>query len=140
MMMMLVLCPKAGSLALMPPGDEISEVVSHCLPHRQLWVSNLSKATAHWVEVDSNLRPSGCKAQNIPLHHRVLYIVTCTAFPHVTLHSQPFPITRLVAVLCYTCYFLPLKGLRALSFVCTAVTLLRIKLARLLTVVTRESR
>src|SRR6218665_2217119 len=55
--------------------------------------------------------------------------VTCTAFPYVTLHSQPFPITRLVAVLWYTCYFLPLKGLRALSFVCTAVTLLRIKLA-----------
>src|SRR6218665_1077227 len=25
--------------------------------------------------------------------------VTCTAFPHVTLHSQPFPYTRLDAVL-----------------------------------------
>src|SRR6218665_2359582 len=42
------------------------------------------------------------------------YIVTCTAFPYVTLHSQPFPITRLVAVLCYTCYFVPPNGLGAL--------------------------
>src|SRR6218665_3195354 len=44
-----------------------------------------------------------------------LHIVTCTAFPYVTLHSQPFPITRLVAVLCYTCYFVPPNGLGALS-------------------------
>src|SRR6218665_1747074 len=28
--------------------------------------------------------------------------VSCTAFPHVTLHSQPFPFTRLDAVLCIT--------------------------------------
>jgi len=33
---MMVLCPKPGSLAFTPPGDEMSEVVSHCLPHRQL--------------------------------------------------------------------------------------------------------
>ena len=46
MMMMvvkIVLCPKAGSLAFTPPWDEMNEVVSRCLPHRQLWVSNLSK-------------------------------------------------------------------------------------------------
>src|SRR6218665_3868069 len=51
--------------------DEMGEVVSRCLPHRQLWASNLSKVTTQWLEVDSNPRPSGCKAQNIPLHHRV---------------------------------------------------------------------
>jgi len=28
---------KAG--AFTPPGDEMSEVVSRCLPHRQLWVA-----------------------------------------------------------------------------------------------------
>src|SRR6218665_2962290 len=28
--------------------------------------------------------------------------VTCTAFPHVTLHRQPFPFTRLDAALCIT--------------------------------------
>jgi len=33
MMMMMVLCPKAGSLAFTPPGNEMSEVVSCCLPH-----------------------------------------------------------------------------------------------------------
>src|SRR6218665_3545598 len=38
MTMMIVRCPKAGSLAFTPPGDEMSVVVSHCLPHRQLWV------------------------------------------------------------------------------------------------------
>ena len=27
---------------------------SRCLPHRQLWVSNLSKVTTQWLEVDSN--------------------------------------------------------------------------------------
>ena len=42
-MMMILLCLKAGSLAFKPSGDEMSELVSHCLPHRQLWASNLSK-------------------------------------------------------------------------------------------------
>jgi len=72
-MMMMVLCPKAGSLASMPSGDEMSEEVSHCLPHRQSWVSNLSKVALQWLEVDSNLRPLDCKAQNKLLHHRVIY-------------------------------------------------------------------
>jgi len=34
MIVMTVLCPKAGSLAFTPPGDEMSEMVSRCLPHR----------------------------------------------------------------------------------------------------------
>src|SRR6218665_4098271 len=68
-MMMMVLCPKAGSWDFTPPGDEMSEVVSRCLPHRQLWVSNLSKVATQWGEVDSNPRPFGCKPQHIPLHH-----------------------------------------------------------------------
>ena len=71
MMMMMVLCPQAGSLAFTPPGDEMREVASHCLLPRQLWVSNLSKVAMQWREVDSNPRTSGCKAQNIPLHHCV---------------------------------------------------------------------
>src|SRR6218665_3397488 len=70
MMMMMILCPKAGSLAFTTPGNEMSEMVSLCLPHRQLWVSNLSKVATQFLEVDSNLRPSNCKAQNLPLHHR----------------------------------------------------------------------
>src|SRR6218665_920683 len=65
----------------------MSEVVSRFLPHRQLWASNLYKVAAQWLEVDSNLRPSGCKAQNIPLHHRVpfvlyyLYTTTSSSVP-----------------------------------------------------------
>ena len=61
--MMMVLCPKAGSMVFMPPGDEMSEVASHCLPLRQLWVSNLSKVTTQWLEVDSNLRPFGLQGR-----------------------------------------------------------------------------
>ena len=38
-----------------PPGDEMCEVASRCLPHRQLWVSNFSKVAKQWTEVDSNL-------------------------------------------------------------------------------------
>jgi len=33
---LMVLCPKAGSLVFTPPEDEMSEVISSCLPHRQL--------------------------------------------------------------------------------------------------------
>src|SRR6218665_962404 len=75
---LLVLCPKAGSMAFTPPGDEMSEVVSRFLPHRQPLVSNLSKVATQWLEIDSKPRPSGCKAQNIPLHNSVPYhIVAC---------------------------------------------------------------
>jgi len=66
--MMMIL--KAGSLAFTPPGDMMSEVASRCLPYSQLRVNNLFKVAMRWLEVDLNLRPSGCKAQIIPLHHR----------------------------------------------------------------------
>ena len=65
-MMMMVLCPKAGSLDFTPTGDEMSEVVSRCLPHRQLWVSNLSKVVMQWLEVDSNLRPPVARHRTYP--------------------------------------------------------------------------
>jgi len=56
-------------------ANKMNEVVSRCLPHRQLWVSNLSKVATQWLEVDSNLWPTGCKAQNILTHHRVPYSI-----------------------------------------------------------------
>jgi len=68
MMMIMILGPNEDSLAFTPPGDEMSEVVSRCLPHRQLWVRNLSKIAMQRLEVNSNC---GYKAQNIPLHHHV---------------------------------------------------------------------
>src|SRR6218665_646456 len=70
MMMMMVLCPKAGSLAFTPPGDEMSEVVSRCLPHRQLWVSNLSKVATWRLERDSNPRPSDRQAATLAMRHQ----------------------------------------------------------------------
>src|SRR6218665_3757202 len=72
-MMMMVLRPKAGSLAFTPPGAEMSEVVSRCLTHRQLWVINLSKVATQWPEVDSNPRLQGTKLHHRipPLNHRV---------------------------------------------------------------------
>ena len=73
-MMMMSSLAKGGSIGFMPSGDDMSEVVSRCLPHRQLWVSNLSRVAMQWLEVDSNLQPSGCKAQNTPLHNRIPYI------------------------------------------------------------------
>jgi len=33
----------------------VSEVVSHCLPHKQLWASNLSKVAKQWLEVTNAL-------------------------------------------------------------------------------------
>jgi len=50
--MMMILCPNAGSLGFTPPGDKMSEVASRFLPHRQLWVSKLSKVDTQWLEVD----------------------------------------------------------------------------------------
>jgi len=47
----------------------MGEVVFRCLPRRQLWVRNLSKVAMQWLDVASNLRLSGCKAQNIPIQH-----------------------------------------------------------------------
>src|SRR6218665_3377114 len=51
----------------------MSQMVSRFLPHNQLSVSNLSKVVTQWLEVDSNIQLLGYKAQNISLHHCVLY-------------------------------------------------------------------
>ena len=102
---MMILCPRAGSLAFTPPGDEMIEVISRCPPHRQLWLSNLSKVVTQWLEVDSNLQPLGCKAQNIPLDHRVLYsvgndwvdIFYRVANPSIWKYYMPDPVTNQVS-------------------------------------------
>src|SRR6218665_3205989 len=112
MMMMMVLCPKAGLLAFTPPGDEMSEVVSRCLFHRQLWVSNLSKVSTQWHEVDLNLRPSGCKALNIPLHHRIPYTVHMCVCVYIYTRTVQSGISHVT----YVCYIYTVQ--RA-SSVCT---------------------
>jgi len=65
----MVLCPTVDSLAFTPPDDEMSEMVYRCVSHSQLWMNNLSKVATQWLEVDSNLRPSGYKAQNTTASH-----------------------------------------------------------------------
>src|SRR5688572_15447317 len=64
-MMMMSSLPEGSSIDFY--GEEMSEVVSHCLPHRQLCISNLSRVAMQWFEPAT---PS-YKAQNIPLDHRV---------------------------------------------------------------------
>ena len=84
MMMMMILCPKAGSLAFTPPGDEMSEVVSRCLPHRQLWVSNFSKVATWRLERDSNPRPSGRQAATLAMRHQAPLVVITN---HITVRN-----------------------------------------------------
>src|ERR1700733_4523860 len=50
-------CSRRQVLWLTPPGDEMSEVVSRCLPHRQLCASNLSMVVMHRPKWGSILRP-----------------------------------------------------------------------------------
>ena len=42
----------------------------HAEAHEQLRVKDLPRVPTRRLEVDSNPQPSGCKAPNIPLHHR----------------------------------------------------------------------
>src|SRR6188768_2117480 len=42
----------------------------HAEAHEQLRVKDLPRVPTQRLEVDSNPQPSGCKAPNIPLHHR----------------------------------------------------------------------
>src|SRR5688572_8117853 len=47
----------------------------HAEAHEQLRVKDLPKVPTRRLEVDSNPQPSGCKAPNIPLHHRAPQII-----------------------------------------------------------------
>lgn len=55
----------------------LSEVVSQCFPHGQLWVSNLSKVATQWLEAVSNLQQT-IWSQVTPLtrHGSCGYMVT----------------------------------------------------------------
>jgi len=66
---MMVLCPKAGSLAFTSPGDEMSEVPSSQTVMGEQLVKGCY--TVAWGRLRSNLQLYGYKAQNIPLYHRV---------------------------------------------------------------------
>src|SRR5688572_28117394 len=52
----------------------------HAEAHEQLRVKDLPGVPTQRLEVDSNPQPSGCKAPNIPLHHRALYLAQISNF------------------------------------------------------------
>src|SRR6218665_1936463 len=86
-MVMMVLCPEAGSLAFTPPGDEMSEFPH---PHRQSWMSNLAKGTrltTQWLEVDSNMQTP------LPVIQHKIYRYTTT--------SQECSVEQAIDTRCY---------------------------------------
>src|SRR2546428_12092480 len=54
-----------------PDYSADTESEFHAEAHEQLRVKDLSRVPMRRLEVDSNPQPSGCKAPNISLHHRV---------------------------------------------------------------------
>ena len=59
--------------AFMPPGHEMIEVISNCLPHRQLWTIVQGRYAAAWGRFEPATLRLGYKAQSmsIPLHHHI---------------------------------------------------------------------
>src|SRR5688572_28951022 len=53
-----------------PDYSADTESEFHAEAHEQLRVKDLPRVPTRGLEVDSNPQPSGCKAPNIPLHHR----------------------------------------------------------------------
>src|SRR6478672_3593678 len=75
-------CYRAPSGFLLRGAPDYSadtESEFHAEAHEQLRVKDLPRVPTRRIEVDSNPQPSGCKAPNIPLHHRApliyIYIV-----------------------------------------------------------------
>src|SRR5688572_2245967 len=54
-----------------PDYSADTESEFHAEAHEQLRAKDLPRVPTRRLEVDSNPQPSGCKAPNIPLHHRV---------------------------------------------------------------------
>ena len=66
-------CYSAPSRVLLRGAADYSaytEWECHAEAHEKLRVKDLLRVPTRRLEVDSNPQPSGCKAPNIPLHHR----------------------------------------------------------------------
>ena len=80
-------CYSAPSRFLLRGAPDYSadtESEFHAEAHEQLRVKDLPRVPTRRLEVDSNPQPSGCKAPNIPLHHRappVHGVVNITNWP-----------------------------------------------------------
>src|SRR5688572_3663471 len=69
----MITCYSAPSRFLLRGAPDYSadtESEFHAEAHEQLRVKDLSRVPTRRLEVDSNPQPFGCKAPNIPLHHR----------------------------------------------------------------------
>ena len=58
-----------------PDYSADTESEFHAEAHEQLRVKDLPRVPTRRLEVDSNPQPSGCKAPNIPLHHRAPQVI-----------------------------------------------------------------
>src|SRR5688572_4680828 len=91
-------CYSAPSRFLLRGAPDYSadtESEFHAEAHEQLRVKDLPRVPTRRLEVDSNPQPSGCKAPNIPLHHRApswmpyIGVRWCTC-PSCNLHLNAF--------------------------------------------------
>src|SRR5688572_3582394 len=83
-------CYSAPSRFLLRGAPDYSadtESEFHAEVHEQLRVKDLLRVPTRRPEVDSNPQPSGCKAANIPLHHRT---------PHLNVHNMRILVLCLV--------------------------------------------
>src|SRR5688572_24878684 len=70
-------CYSAPSRFLLRGAPDYSadtESEFHAEAHEQLRVKDLPRVPTRLLEVDSNPQHSGCKAPNIPLHHRATHL------------------------------------------------------------------
>ena len=82
-------CYSAPSRFLLRGAPDYSadtESEFHAEAHEQLRVKDLPRVPTRRLEVDSNPQPSGCKAPNIPLHHRASH--ACTTLHDTRIHAH----------------------------------------------------
>src|SRR5688572_18138540 len=75
-----------------PDYSAVTESEFHADAHEQLRVKDLPRVPTRRLEVDSNPQPSGCKAPNIPLHHRAQYAYIfniCKCLVGYSLYTAP---------------------------------------------------
>src|SRR5688572_29102925 len=65
-----------------PDYSADTESEFHAEALEQLRVKDLPKVPMRRLEVDSNPQPSGCKAPNIPLHHRTPHLYQSIHIPN----------------------------------------------------------
>src|ERR1043165_9761286 len=73
-------CYSAPSRFLLRGAPDYSadtEAEFHADAHEQLRMKDFPRVPTRRLEVDSNPQPSGCKAPNIPLHHRAPHWDIC---------------------------------------------------------------